>query len=255
MAARSARAAAMMGATGRRAPRRAPVARPAGGNGTTALSRERIVGAALDVVAAEGLTGFSARKLGLALGCEAMSVYHHFPSKRHLMDALVDRALADIPPPPPGLSPLDRLRHLAHAYRAMANRYPQLFPLIAVHRLNTPAGVRLIERALGLVRAVVADDETAARHFRTLGYYLTGASLDETAGYAKGPSAAEPVSGEFIARECPRLAAAAPYFQPAHWAATFTLGLEALLAGMAAASVGPATTIAVTAKPVIHPKR
>jgi hypothetical protein len=60
-----------------------------------------------------------------------------------------------------------------------------------------------------------------------------GAGLDETAGYAKGPSAAEPVSDDYIAEHCPRLAAAAPYFRRAEWDRTFELGVEALLAGVA----------------------
>jgi len=68
-----------------------------------------------------------------------------------------------------------------------------------------------------------------ARHFRAMGYYLIGACLDETAGYARGPSAAEPVDDAFIARECPRLMAAAPYFQPAHWDRTWQLGIDALM--------------------------
>ena len=49
------------------------------------LTRERIVEAALAVVEAEGLAAFSTRKLGERLGCEAMSIYHHFPSKQHLL--------------------------------------------------------------------------------------------------------------------------------------------------------------------------
>ncbi len=196
------------------------------------LSRERILAAALDQVGAEGLAGLSTRKVGERLGCEAMSIYHHFPSKQHLLDAMVDHAIASVEMPPASLAPLDRLRRVSHAYRAMANRFPALFPLVAVHRLNTPTGVRFIEALLALVQAVLPDPELSARHFRTLGYYLVGAGLDETAGYAKGPSAAEPVDDGFIARECPRLIAVAPYFQPAHWDSTFELGVEALLAAI-----------------------
>ena len=114
----------------------------------------------------------------------------------------------------------------------MANRFPALFPLVAVHRLNTPTGVRFIEAILALVQAVLPDPALSARHFRTLGYYLVGAGLDETSGYAKGPSAAEPVDAAFIARECPRLMAVAPFFQPSHWDGTFALGLEAMLAAI-----------------------
>ena len=68
------------------------------------------------------------------------------------------------------------------------------------------------------------------------GVYAPGAALDETAGYARGPSAAEAVSDEYIARECPRLTASAPFFEPEWWDSTFELGLESLLAGMRAAA-------------------
>lgn len=203
------------------------------------MSPERIIEAALQEIDADGLAAFSTRKLGRRLGCEAMSIYHHFPSKQHLLDALVDHALASIEPPPESLEPMDRLRHAMRSYRAMANRFPALYPLVAVHRLNTPTGVRYIESILAIVQAVVPEREAAARHFRTLGYFLTGASLDETAGYAMGPSAAEPVSSEFIARECPRLLAASRWFQREHWEATFELGMETMLAALRRGASSP----------------
>ena len=62
-----------------------------------------------------------------------------------------------------------------------------------------------------------------------MGYCLTGACLEETAGYARGLSAAEPIDDAFIARECPRLMAVAPYFQEPHWDRTWQLGVDALL--------------------------
>lgn len=195
-----------------------------------ALSAERIVQVALALIEREGLPEFSTRKLGAALGCEAMSIYHFFPSKQHLLDALVDRAIASIEMPDAALPPLERVRRLAYAYRAMAHRYPRLYPLVAVHRLNTPTGVRFIEAVLGMVREGTGDDESAARLFRAVGYYLTGAAIDETAGYAAGPSAAEPVSNEYIERECPLLFRCARYFQRPEWNTTFALGLEALFA-------------------------
>ncbi len=221
------------------------------------LTRERIVAAALTLVEREGLDNFSLRKLGAALGCEAMSLYHHFPSKAHLLDALVDAALEEIVTAPVGADPIAALRAVANSYRAMARRHPKLYLLIAVHRLNTPSGVRVIERVLSLVRAAVRDDALAARHFRVLGYYLTGAALDETAGYAQGPSAAEPVSDDYVAAHCPQLAAAAPHFKPPGWERTFALGLEALRAAMRAPlgdEASPAQTLPLP-KPVIRPKR
>jgi AcrR family transcriptional regulator len=205
------------------------------------LSPERIVSAALALVHADGLAGLTTRRLGQRLGCEAMSIYHHYPSKQHLLDALVDHAIASVEVPDAELSAVDRLRASMYGYRAMAHRFPALFPLVAVHRLNTPTGVRFIEGILALIQAVVPDTELAARHFRAVGYYLTGSALDETSGYAKGPSAAEPVSDEFIMRECPRLVAAARFFKAGEWDTTFALGLETLLARIVADGARSAT--------------
>jgi len=189
--------------------------------------------AALQLIEAESLQGFSTRKLGQRLGCEAMSIYHHFPSKQHLLDALVEHALASVEVPGPARDATEaqaHLRHAMHSYRAMARRWPALYQLVAVHRLNMPAGVRFIESILRLIHQVAGGRaELIAREFRTMGYYLVGASLDETAGYARGPSAAEPVSDDYIATHCPLLMAVAPYFKQQHWDATFEYGLDLIM--------------------------
>jgi AcrR family transcriptional regulator len=205
-----------------RPPRRKPAA-------PEPLTRERILDAAFALVADEGLAQLSARKLGRRLACEAMSIYHHFPSKHHLLDAMVERAIASVEVPEPGPGIEARLRRVLDSYRAMARRWPALYPLVAVHRLNMPAGVRFIESVLRLIHGANGGDvELTARQFRAIGYYLTGAALEEAAGYAQGPSAAEPVSDAYIAEHCPRLASVAPYFKREHWEATWNWGLEAL---------------------------
>lgn len=198
------------------------------------LSRGLIVQTALSMVADEGLAALSTRRLGQRLRCEAMSIYHHFASKQHLLDAMVEHALSTFDWPAGDAEPWQRVRETFRAYRGMAHRFPAFFPYLAVHRLNTPLGVRFIDGVLATIRAAVPDDALAARYFRAAGYYLVGAGLDETAGYAKGPSAAEPVDGTFIRAHCPRLAQAAQYFQREHWDATFDLGLEALITAMQA---------------------
>lgn len=196
------------------------------------LSRERIVTAALAQVDRHGLEGMSMRRLGEALGVEAMSLYHFFPSKQHLVDALVDHAIGSIEFPPESLAPMERMRGLMRAYRAMVHRHERMYWLIAMHRLNTPTGVKFIEGALTIARDITGDDETAARSFRTLGYYVVGAALDETMGYAKGPSAAEPVDDEYIKRNCPLLARSGKYFQRDQWDKTFEQGMEEMLGGL-----------------------
>jgi len=193
------------------------------------LNRERIIRAALARIDRHGLEAFTMRKLGDALGVEAMSLYHFFPSKQHLVDGLVDAAIGSVEFPPESLPPVERMRGAMRAYRDMAHRHGRLYPVIAVNRLNTPTGVKFIEKVLKIAYDICGDEETAARSFRALGYYLMGAALDETMGYSKGPSAAEPVDGAFIARECPLLARSAKYFQRDQWDRTFEQGMEDML--------------------------
>ena len=119
----------------------------------TALSRERIAAAAMALVDREGLPALSTRRLGEELGCEAMSIYHHFPSKAHLMDALVDLMLAQARVPLLAeWDWLERLRRSAHGFRAMALKHPKFFPFFAVHRLNMPSGVAFIDGIIGILR-------------------------------------------------------------------------------------------------------
>jgi len=195
------------------------------------LSRERIEKAALKVIELDGLEAFSIRRLAAELGCEAMSIYHHFPSKQHLMDGLVDRVLATTPPVPLDLPPIERLRRRCFNARAMAHRFPRFYPYLAVHRMNTPGGIRWIGDILDNVFELGGDAETTARIFRAVGYYLTGASLDETSGYAKGPSAAVPVPDEVVVRDYPALVAVNRYFKSDQHEKTFVLGLDILLEG------------------------
>ena len=136
----------------------------------------------------------------------------------------------------------------------MAHRYPKFFPHAALHRLNMPAGVAFIERMLRYFRAALPDDRLAAQAFRIFGHYLIGAALDETAGDAASPSAAEPVTSEFIARECPGLAAAAPYFKRPYFESTFELGFEMLLKGIADRRATLLASAARVPKPVVRPK-
>ena len=217
------------------------------------LSRERIVDAALALVERHGLPGLTTRRLGTALGFEAMSIYHHFPSKQHLLDALVERAIGSVGEPPPNADPIERLRFLGHEYRRVAHRYPRLFPLLALHRLNMPAGVAFIERMLRHFHDALPDDKLAAQAFRLFGYYVIGAALDETSGYAEGPSAAEPVADAYIAAECPRLAAAAPYFKRPYFDSTFELGFALILDGIAK-SRDALLAKKRSPKPTVHPK-
>ncbi|KAB1654297.1 TetR family transcriptional regulator [Pseudoclavibacter chungangensis] len=60
-------------------------------NGASALTRPRIVDAAVALADEEGLRAVSMRRLAAQLGVEAMSIYHHVPNKAAILDAMTDR--------------------------------------------------------------------------------------------------------------------------------------------------------------------
>ena len=66
------------------------------------LTRERVLQAALVLADREGLDGLSMRRLGKALGVEAMSLYNHVGGKEDLIDGLVDIVFSEIDIPADG---------------------------------------------------------------------------------------------------------------------------------------------------------
>lgn len=196
------------------------------------LHRERIESEALALIEAQGLDAFTTRKLGERLGCEAMSIYYHFPSKAHLLDALVDRLLSALSVPPRDHTPAQRLRALVQSWRTMARQYPRFYLWMALHRWNSATGVGFMAEVLDCFHDAGLEAEGAARGFRALGYYVLGATLDETSGYAQGPSSLDPMSEADVQQQHPLVYQAGQYFVPTEFDRTFALGLGVLLQGL-----------------------
>jgi AcrR family transcriptional regulator len=194
------------------------------------LGAERIARAALDLIDRESLDGFSFRVLARELGCEAMSLYHYYPSKAHLFDALAEIYLSEIPAPPEDVSWIDQIRHICRSLRSAALRHPGFFQFMAVYRMNSRAGLAYLDGIVRVMEKSGLNPEMRARLFRVMGYYLTGAALDEALGYAKGPSAAEPVQTEDAKRDFPAIMGIGQWFSAEHHAKTFELGIEIILA-------------------------
>jgi len=193
------------------------------------LSKERIIETALNLIEIAGLSSFSIRKLGKMLRCEAMSIYHYFPSKEHILDGIVDFLLVSISHPPESLTPEDRIKEYCRAFRRLGLAHPHFFQYLAVHRLNSPVGINLLNQMVKSFLALGLGVEKSARAFRILSYYVMGATLDETAGYAHGPSSMNPVPNEVIERHFPELASASAYFPTAEHERTFEQGLDLFL--------------------------
>jgi AcrR family transcriptional regulator len=193
------------------------------------LDREAIERAALELIDRDGLGELSMRRLGQKLGVEAMSLYHHFPSKAHLLDALLERLVTTLEPIPEHLPWREQMRFGAHAYRGLATKHPKFAPFMITHRMNTRATLAWLERFVRIFAVAGFDPEGGARAFRAVSYYLMGAILDETSGYARGPTAAETVPEKEQALIAPTVTAFSPYFAKKHWDETFDAGLDALL--------------------------
>jgi AcrR family transcriptional regulator len=66
------------------------------------LSRDRVLRAALELADREGLDGLTMRKLGDALGVEAMSLYNYFARKDELIAELINIVFSEIEVPERG---------------------------------------------------------------------------------------------------------------------------------------------------------
>ncbi|MFD8596593.1 TetR/AcrR family transcriptional regulator [Kitasatospora sp. NPDC059646] len=110
------------------------------------LSRELIVGAALELADADGLDGVSIRRVAAALEVGPMRLYGYVDTKSELLDLMADAVYAEIVPPAPaaGRPPLDwraGLRLIAALTRRAALRhewFPELLggrPHVGPHAL------------------------------------------------------------------------------------------------------------------------
>ena len=62
------------------------------------LSRDRVLRAAVAYADRNGIASLSMRKLGEALGVEAMSLYNHVANKDDLLNGMVDLVFSEIGP-------------------------------------------------------------------------------------------------------------------------------------------------------------
>jgi AcrR family transcriptional regulator len=198
-----------------------------------ALSPERIAEAARQLIDDEGLERFSMRGLGARLGVEAMAIYHHFPSKGHVLDAVMDQLLLGWRWPDEG-TPLQRLRAAAHSYRGIALAHPNAFPLLVGRRYNSPGAFAAYERLLQLFAAMGLDPAATARWFRLLGYFVSGAGMADIASREQVPDATRlrlQHAPDTLA--LPHVAAVAPHLRVDQLDAVFEFGLDTLLGALA----------------------
>jgi AcrR family transcriptional regulator len=144
----------------------------------TQLSRELITATALDVVAQDGLTALSMRRLAQELDVWPMSVYRHFRDKEDLLDAVAAAGAEGGDLPPAEGTWRDRTAALAREARALLERQPSGLRRRA---LASPGLLRLTEAALGTLREAGLAPAAAEVGWRTVLAYALGSIEVEAA--------------------------------------------------------------------------
>lgn len=142
------------------------------------LSRDRISEAALAHIEAHGRVSLSMRSLAADLGCEAMSLYHHIDGIEGVLDAVVDRMLANVAAAlTDAHEPRKGLEIYAKAFLALAEDHPEAFPLVPTRLWRTPAAMAVVSLGIKLLQDMGLPPRTALRQARVIGAYLGGAGL------------------------------------------------------------------------------
>lgn len=197
------------------------------------LSAEKVRATALRLIEEDGLDELSTRKLGRALGVEAMAIYWYYPSKEALLDAVVDLLISKMDPSVLDVKGewIEALRRLAYAYRALSHQYPKAFPLLALRRFATEGTYGFLDRLFTMAREQGLDDRSTARWYRLVSSYCSGVALNELAGRQEAELGGAP---EELRSNFPRLVSVAGYLAPSHYDEVFEFGLQVLLDSLSA---------------------
>jgi len=202
------------------------------------LSRDRILATALQLVDEGGLEALSMRKLGQALGFEAMSLYNHVANKDDVIDGILDLVLAEGEPPSPSGDWDAAVRESAISVHAALRRHPWAPPVVMAPGRIRPARLHYMDSLLGRLREAGFSAETTYHAYHVLDGHIFGFSLWEASHSFSDQDAAE------IAEAFDRLIPAAeyPYLRehgeqhfaegPQHDVSAFEYGLDLILDGL-----------------------
>lgn len=143
------------------------------------LSKELVLARAIALADAEGVEALSMRKLGDALGVEAMSLYNHVASKRELVTAMVDRVVEQFELPEDGTWD-DAIRRCAVSAHALLIQHRWACRLALIPSDSTMlAGprIRYMEWLLRRLREGGFSADVAYSAYHTLDSHIFGFTL------------------------------------------------------------------------------
>ncbi|WP_426563137.1 TetR/AcrR family transcriptional regulator C-terminal domain-containing protein [Angustibacter sp. McL0619] len=200
-----------------------------------ALTRERVLRAAIELADESGLGALTMRRLGQQLGVEAMSLYNHVKSKDDILDGMVDLVLGDIDVPRTGTpwQPAMRRRAisahevlLAHPWAAMQIMSRFNIGLGMTRYLDATLG-RLLEGGFTIPGAL---DAWHALDSHIYGFTLQQLSLPFEADAA--PQVSADVLGSLDAATYPHVVGVITHVMRSGRVEDFEFGLDLILDGL-----------------------
>jgi AcrR family transcriptional regulator len=145
----------------------------------TPLNRDRVLRAAVAFADESGIATLTMRRLGEALGVEAMSLYNHVANKGNLLDGMIDLVFSEIDLPSDGADWKAAMRRRAVSARQALSRHPWAIGLMESRTSPGPATLRHHDAVLGSLRQAGFPVALAAHAFSVLDSYIYGFALQE----------------------------------------------------------------------------
>jgi AcrR family transcriptional regulator len=203
------------------------------------LTRERVLHAAVALADASGSEALSMRKLGEAVGVEAMSLYHHVANKEDLLDGMIDVVFGEIDLPSGGDDWKTAMRQRGISARRVLSRHGWAIGFMESRSSPGPATLRHHDAVIGCLRDAGFSIELAAHALSLLDSYIYGFALQERSLPFPTPEEtaelAQDILAGFPADEYPHLAELTTQhvLRPGYdYGKEFEFGLDLILDGL-----------------------
>ena len=143
------------------------------------LSRAKILERALRLADEDGIEALTMRRLGQALGVEAMTLYYHVGSKDEMLDALIDMVTDEFSYAPAGTPWKDAIRTIAlSAYDALSRHRWAANLSLSLQR-PSQGRLRYMNSILAILRGAGLSDELVDRGYHAIEGHIMGFTLWE----------------------------------------------------------------------------
>jgi AcrR family transcriptional regulator len=200
----------------------------------TPLTRARIIETAVVYADEHGVEELSMRKLGAALGVEAMSLYNHVEGKDDIYDGMIDYVFSSISMPDADLDWKDAMRQIGPAALEQFNRHPWAVQLLMQRGNTGPGFLAFMDRTLGFLRKAGFSDEDTQHAWQMLASHTMGYAVQQAT--APGTMEREMVDIQRqmaqLGDQFPNVAALGPLIVQCNFATEYGFGLEIILDGL-----------------------